>query len=106
VLAIVIPVMTAVLVLMFHVERRSRLIYLPIVLVVTVMPVWSAVRPLLDLAQGPQTEKIIHGCYFNRKTLTCYCHGREVFCPNMVKDEEIMVLPWTRAVLAQRTLAD
>ena len=105
-LAMVIPLITAVLILVFHVVRRALLVYIPVVLLVAALPVWSGVRPLMDLYGGPQKEIIRHGCFFKAETLTCYCHGKEVFCPKMVKDEEIVVLPWTRAVLAQRTLAD
>ena len=100
------PLFTAVLILVFHVERRALLVYLPVVLLVTALPVWSAVRPLMDLYGGPKKEIIRHGCSFNADKLTCYCNGKEVFCPDRVKDEEIVVLPWTRAVLARRTLAD
>ena len=105
-LAIVIPLVTAVLILVFHVERRTLLVYLPVVLLVTALPVSSAVRPLMDLCVGPQKQMIRHNCFFNHDNLNCYCNGKEVFCPNMIKDEEIVVLPWTRAVLAQHTLAD
>jgi len=87
-------------------EAQGIPVYLPLVLLVTALPVWSAVRPLMDLYGGPKKEIIRHGCSFNADKLTCYCNGKEVFCPDRVRDEEIVVLPWTRAVLAQRTLAD
>lgn len=104
--AIVMPLVTAVLILVFHVERRALLVYIPVVLLITALPVWSGARPLLDLYRGPRKEIIRHGCFFVADKLTCYCNGKEVSCPNMVKDEEIVVLPWTRAVLSQRTLSD
>lgn len=106
VFAIAMPLITTVLILVFHVKRRALLVYVPVVLLVAALPVWSGVRPLLDLCAGPRKEIIRHGCFFKTETLTCYCNGKEVFCPKMVKDEEIVVLPWTRAVLRQRTLAE
>jgi hypothetical protein len=106
VFAVVMPLATAVLILVFHVERRSLPVYVPLVLLIAALPAWSGVRPLIDLYYGPRKEIIRHGCSFIADKLACYCNGKEVFCPNMKKDEEIVVLPWTRRVLAQRTLTD
>ncbi|MDQ6787822.1 MAG: hypothetical protein M3033_13530 [Acidobacteriota bacterium] len=103
-LSIVIPVLTAIVILVFYIKRFAFWVYLPIILIITALPVWSGLNSLLDLIYGAQTQIISHNCSFNKDTLECLCKGQVVNCSKMEKDEEISVLPYTQRVLSQKTI--
>lgn len=102
VLSIVLPALSALVLLPF-LFRRALLFYVPVVLLLAALPVWSGWNTALDLSRGPRFQIIRHGCYSDAdapgELEKCHCGGDEVYCDRAEKDEEILLLPDTRRVL-------
>jgi hypothetical protein len=102
VLAIILPAVSALVLLPF-LFRRALLFYVPVVLLLAALPVWSGWNAALDLSDGPRFQIIRHGCYSDPDASAdlerCLCGGREISCDRAEKDEEIFMLPHTRRVL-------
>ena len=103
-LSCVIPALTAGVILVFYIKRFAFWVYLPVILIITGLPVWSGLNSMLDLFYGAQTQIIRHNCAFDKDTLECLCGGQIVTCSEMQKDEEISILPYTQRVLSQKTI--
>ena len=102
ILALILPTISAAVMLPFLL-RRALLVYVPLVLLMTALPVWSGLNAALDLYEGPRFQIIRHGCYSDAdvwaKVESCFCGGKEVFCDRAQKDEEVFLLPHTRRAL-------
>lgn len=103
VFAIILPALSALVLLPF-LFRRALLFYVPVVLLLAALPVWSGWNAALDLTHGPRFQIIRHGCYSDAdapdELEKCHCGGQEVYCDGAEKDEEILLLPHTRRVLS------
>src|SRR5438270_352493 len=54
--AVVVPTISGLLMLFFLFRRAALLIYIPLVLLITALPVWSGLNSALDLRDGPRVR--------------------------------------------------
>jgi hypothetical protein len=101
--AIILPTISG-LVLLPLLFRRPLLFYIPVVILLMALSVWSGWDTALDFRQGTRIQIIRHGCHSEADALAgvgehCFCNGEEVSCGGAQQDEEVLLLPHTRRVL-------